>query len=206
VNTAEASSKPFAKPSRGPATASTPAADGEKPVPVRWEEATDGDLTIAVYRNDDQGAGAEIRRRCEGDPDRFIRLVVGDLERATRVRMLFALATGAVQRDGIEANLDRIVSGIEGPNPSPMERLLIARIRIAWMDLQYREQRAIPVDGASMRIVEHLARMRDRAERRYLGAIRALATIRRLAIPGVTLVTSDGGNQQVVVSAVESPQ
>jgi hypothetical protein len=73
---------------------------------------------------------------------------------------------------------------LAGPDPTPLERLLVERIVACWLQLHYIDIR-LPQSEAklTMKQVEYLEDRRDRAHRRYLSAIKTLATVRKLALP-----------------------
>jgi hypothetical protein len=74
-----------------------------------------------------------------------------------------------------------------GEHPTPLERLLVERIVICWLQVQIAESKYIAVmkgdtTFARARFYEDLM---DRAQRRYLAAIKTLAQVRRLQLPAV---------------------
>ena len=88
-----------------------------------------------------------------------------------------------------------------GVAPSPLEALLIERIVICWLHLQYHEAHY----AANMSRKENILHVQigermDKAQRRYLGAIKALAQVRRLALPSVQV---NIGEKQVNVAAAQ---
>jgi hypothetical protein len=71
-----------------------------------------------------------------------------------------------------------------GENPSPLERLLAERIAMCWLDVQDHELRYANLNNEStQQHSEWRSRMLDRAQKRYLSAIKDLATVRRLNLP-----------------------
>jgi hypothetical protein len=72
---------------------------------------------------------------------------------------------------------------IAGPNPSPLERLLVERIIAGWLFLHMMEsgyQRQFEHD---LKLGDYMQKQIDRVHRRYLAAIRQLAMIRKMALP-----------------------
>lgn len=82
---------------------------------------------------------------------------------------------------------------LTGPAPTPLERLLVDRVALGWLGLT-------AVEGAYHRALEggldrsddefHQKRV-ERAQRRYLAAIKALATVRRLGVPALQVNVAD---------------
>lgn len=95
---------------------------------------------------------------------------------------------GEIHRAATAADVARLRKKLEGSEPTPLERLLIDRIVLAWLQANYfdlREAMAIDDKHSS---VAHLAlgvKRQDRAHRRYLYALRQLAEVRRLQTPSV---------------------
>jgi hypothetical protein len=74
-----------------------------------------------------------------------------------------------------------------GEKATPLERLLVERIVVCWIQVQIAEAKYIAVmkgdtTFARARFYEDLM---DRAQRRYLAAIKTLAQVRRLQLPAV---------------------
>jgi hypothetical protein len=167
---------------------------------VRWEEATELEVMRAAINEDDPDAADEIRRRSAGNDDELIRLGCGNLAGNVRSGLIEKSGRNDINRDAIDVLMRRLADTLRGPNPSALEKLLVTRIIACWLDLQRWEEIALRGGGdVSIRLVEHRGKMRDRAHRRYLSAIKALAQLRKLAIPPVVLVTSQGGPQQLNV-------
>jgi len=76
---------------------------------------------------------------------------------------------------------------LAGPNPTPLERLLVDRIVTCWLHLHLTELRLVQSTGSSIAQADYSQRAIDRCQKRYLAAIKALATIRRLALPVLQL-------------------
>ena len=91
-----------------------------------------------------------------------------------------------------QAAIIRFVEGmrtdLDGPAPSPIERLLIDDIVTCWLHLHYVRQRWTHAlkDGSvtTLNVMEHLL---NGAQRRYDDAHKTLAQVRRLIIPVVQL-------------------
>lgn len=89
-------------------------------------------------------------------------------------------------RLAIRESMRDLAKRVAGDNPSPLERLLAERIAMCWLDVQDHELRYSLLNAEStFRQFEWRSQMLDRAHRRYLSAIKALAAVRRLALPAV---------------------
>lgn len=75
-------------------------------------------------------------------------------------------------------------ANLGGPNPSPLDRLLIQRVVACWLQSQQADLAyARSLRGSSPAEVEHHHRRQDRAARQNLKALRTLATVSRLLVP-----------------------
>jgi len=113
------------------------------------------------------------------------------LEKATGGNPVFAEAF----RRGARAKRRALL----GPSPSPLERLLVDRVVVCWLYLAYVETTYHQDPNSSWRQDEQHQRRIDRAQRRYLSSIRALATVRKLERPALHLNIAD---QQINVAQV----
>jgi hypothetical protein len=84
-------------------------------------------------------------------------------------------------QEAIPRNLKAMKREIAGENPSPLERLLVERITVCWLELQYFQTIYAQHSGdLSIRQSDYHQRRIDKAHRRYLTSIKALAQIRRM--------------------------
>jgi hypothetical protein len=74
-----------------------------------------------------------------------------------------------------------IADDLAGESPSFVERLLSEQIAVSWLDLHRTilTRRYLTV-GASVTLADYFDRAVSRAQRRYLAALRTLASVRRL--------------------------
>jgi hypothetical protein len=84
----------------------------------------------------------------------------------------------------IRNDIARFTSDLCGPNPTPMERELVRTAALAWMSLRYCEC-AEPSPNATIPQADFNRRRAESAHRRFLAAMRTLATVRRLAVQPV---------------------
>jgi hypothetical protein len=88
----------------------------------------------------------------------------------------------AVQ-EGLRNKLESLRAELAGPNPSPLERLLAERIALCWLHLHHLETIYAGKNGMALELAMHYQKCIDRAHKRYLSAIKTLATVRKLALP-----------------------
>jgi uncharacterized protein YjiS (DUF1127 family) len=121
----------------------------------------------------------------------------GDLG-ARAERAVIQLATTTLADEAaLVRYLAQMRTELDGPAPSPIERLLVDRVVTCWVHLNYLGElwaRSFKEDSiAIQKLLEHLL---DGANRRYLSALKTLAQVRRLIVPVVQL---NMANQQVNV-------
>ena len=75
-----------------------------------------------------------------------------------------------------------------GDNPTPVERLLVERVVACWVQVQEAELRFARGQGdLTIRQSDFLQRRMDSTHRRYLAALKALALVRKLAVPALQI-------------------
>ena len=86
-------------------------------------------------------------------------------------------------RESITRKLELLRDELAGPNPTAVERLLVDRIVSCWLQLHLVEMRFTQLKNLSIGLGEYWQDRIDRSQRRYLSAIKTLATVRKLALP-----------------------
>ena len=146
----------------------------------------------------DQRALAELRAVLDGTPALWEQ--VGDLGRQAELALVRAAAgDNPVARQAVLRKLGSLRREIAGPAASPIERLLAERVALGWLGVAVAEgayHRALE-GGVDRSEDEFHQRRVERAQRRYLAAIKALAQVRRLGVPSVQV---NIGGQQVNVA------
>ena len=100
-------------------------------------------------------------------------------------------------RELMRSQLETMKQEIAGNEPSPLERLLSERVIVTWLEVQFfealyvRNMRNLSVTQADF----HQKRL-DRAHKRHLSAIRALAQIRKL-LKGTTITQINIADKQI---------
>jgi hypothetical protein len=127
----------------------------------------------------------------------------GDLAARAEMAVVALAATTVSERAALARRLGHTRRELDGPSPTPIERLLVDRIVTCGLELSYLEERfAQTLRDGDVAAQKHLDHLVDRAHRRYLLAIKMLAQVRRLTVPVVQL---NMANQQVNVAIGSSP-
>lgn len=103
-----------------------------------------------------------------------------------------------LSKEIIEREVEGLRSQLLGPQPTPLEKLLVDRICACWLAVQHAElhaarrfnERAVVLTSAE----EHRL---DKVHGRFLTAVRELARVRKLLQPTATLQVNIGTNQIV---------
>ena len=100
-----------------------------------------------------------------------------------------------VAREILLRQLQALKEEVGGPTSTPLERLLVDRIALCWLQMQQADLLAARQVSQRAAWVEQ---RQDRAQARFLAAIKALAQVRKLLTPG-PLVQVNIAQQQVNV-------
>jgi hypothetical protein len=105
-----------------------------------------------------------------------------------------------------ERKMEQMRCELCGPNPTPLERLLVERIILCWFHLNSQETLAASreinrkeIGSMTLAQADHYQKQIDRAHKRYLSAIKALATVRKIQLPNVQV---NIGEKQVNIGTV----
>jgi hypothetical protein len=88
-------------------------------------------------------------------------------------------------RESLTRKLDLLRDELGGPNPTPLERLLVERIVSCWLHLYQLELIYAQKESMSLELGNYYQRSLSSAQKRYLAAIKMLALVRKLAIPAL---------------------
>jgi hypothetical protein len=152
------------------------------------ERIRDGEHGLLPYLRQALDNHAEIWQR------------IGDLGCHARSTWLNLVAgRDAGLRECLRRKLEADQAAIAGPDPSPLENLLAARIVLTQLQLDHTDALAGQVRETSIRHARFLAERQDRTSRRLLHSIGALIALRRLtpAAPMALDVPPDGGHAAV---------
>jgi hypothetical protein len=179
-----------------PATISITAASGGAGVPAkqkRTEARSIEDLNALMVRaqDGDKSVLPAIRQQLDSRPELWRE--AGDL--ATQIQTSLVQATAGeneIVKEAIHRRLDGLRNELLGEVPGALERLLVERILVCWLQVHHADAACGPSRGSlPLSHAEYLQRRLDRAQRRYLAAIRALAVVRRLQVPVVQVNIAD---------------
>jgi hypothetical protein len=109
----------------------------------------------------------------------------GDLPRMPEQALIRAATDENLSfREALIRKLDLLRDELAGPAPAPLERLLVDRIVACWLQLHIGDLFLAQKEGTlKVAQAEYHERTRDRAQQRYLAAIKTLALVRKLALP-----------------------
>ncbi len=103
-------------------------------------------------------------------------------------------------QESLERAMESMRSELAGPNATPLEKLLVDRVVACWLHVAYADAMyAQNMQNLTLDQGDYYQRRQDRAHRRYLSAIRALAQVRRLLTPPIQVnIAEQQVNQQVM--------
>jgi hypothetical protein len=86
-------------------------------------------------------------------------------------------------REALTAKLDAMRAELAGPDASPLERQLVDRAVLCWLVVHGTEYQFAHAGEMSQKQAEYWEKRINACQRRYMAAVKMLATVRRLAIP-----------------------
>jgi hypothetical protein len=111
---------------------------------------------------------------------------VGDLAAQVELSLIRNAAGNALAfKEAAIRKMRNLRADLAGPNATPVERLLAERIALCWLSVHDAEIRFAQSKDLSWKQVEFWQRRIDASHRRYLSAIKTLATVRKLAVPAL---------------------
>jgi hypothetical protein len=136
----------------------------------------------------DEATLPELRRMLQ--VPEVVRQFGGEL--AEKVVVSFASAMAGAKnlafREALLRKLELMRAELLGDNPTPVERLLVERVVACWVQVQEAELRFARGQGdLTIRQSDFLQRRMDSTHRRYLAALKALALVRKLAVPALQI-------------------
>jgi hypothetical protein len=92
-------------------------------------------------------------------------------------------------RKEVLEDLSNLSTDLAGPNPGPVEKLLAEDAALNWLALRLYQVIHTYEAGRGITLArsEHAQRRITHAHRRFLSAVKTLATVRRLAVPAVQI-------------------
>ncbi len=118
-----------------------------------------------------------------------VKMLGGDLARQAEISFVQAAAGDNLAfREALTRKLELLRAELAGPNPTPVERLLVERVVACWLQVQDADIRYAQRQGdCTLAQGDYYQRRMDRAHKRYLSALKTLALVRKLALPVLQL-------------------
>jgi hypothetical protein len=115
------------------------------------------------------------------DCNQEIWLQAGDIARHARESWI-SLITGQdlATKEVIARKADALRAELAGPDPTPLERLLVDRIVACWLQVHHADAMVAQAGDVSLRQADFARKRQNSAHRCYLTAIGALVSVRRL--------------------------
>jgi hypothetical protein len=149
----------------------------------------------------DRAAMAPLRRLLE-QPE-WVEALGGNLAQQTRLWLVEKFAgKNLLLKESVRRKMDLMAAELAGPSPSALERLLVERVVACWLHLHFLEAAYINRDGLTIAQGAYHQRVISAAHKRYLSAIKALAVVRKLALP---VLQVNIARKQVNVGACATP-
>jgi hypothetical protein len=108
----------------------------------------------------------------------------GNLAHQAEVSFICAAAgKNLVFQEALSRKMDLLRAELAGPNPTPIERLLVERVVACWLQVQDADVRYAQAKDLSLKWYEYYQRRMNHSHKRYLSALKTLALVRKLAVP-----------------------
>jgi hypothetical protein len=161
----------------------------QKPMSNAIEKARQSQIKAleSRARNGDVDAAREFWRQVDTNAQTRADMVkqVGDFAALSLRHLLNQVGEGnPLFAEGIRRQLEEMRSELGGIDPPVLERLLIDRVCVCWLQLHYFETQAtLAIETDSMEQSLFREKKVDGATRRYHSSIKALAQVRKLQLP-----------------------
>jgi hypothetical protein len=86
-------------------------------------------------------------------------------------------------KEGLTRKMEMLRAELAGPNPVPIERLLVERVVACWLQVQDADIRYAQAKDLSVKWYEYYQRRMNHSHKRYLSAFKTLALVRKMAVP-----------------------
>jgi hypothetical protein len=133
----------------------------------------------------DEAALPELRVALDANPWCWNRY--GDLGRQAQAAWLELIGgKNLMLKESVGRRAEELRAELAGPEPSPLERLLVERVVSCWLQTSYADAAYAQLKGASP--AQHTAALRrqNSAQQRFVLAVKGLATVRKLLRPGLS--------------------
>lgn len=153
-----------------------------KAAPSRWEEDLKG--LVQRAQQGDRTAVPALREYLEAHPE--VWQEAGDVaKQAEEAWKRLIAGQDLLIAESLSRKVEALKAELISPFPTPLERLLVDRIAACWLALHHAEATAPRMAGATP--AQHVAAQKriNICQGRYIHAIRALATMRKLLKPAL---------------------
>lgn len=134
----------------------------------------------------------------------------GDLAYQAETSLVNAMFDDQIAaKEALQRELEKKREELSGENPMPIERLLIERVISCWLQVQHADLVAAQSKNVSLAKGDYNQRRQDRSHRRFLAAVKTLATVRRLALPirfDVNVAALVNTNPSLTTSRLSRPE
>ncbi len=159
-----------------------PSAMGESEAEERRAAVAALEDLMERAREGDEHAALDLRKVLDANPDLAWRFVIGP-GKVAESAMIDQITTrgNLATKELLKHQLESMRIEVAGENPSPLERLLAERVVVTWLQVQLFETiHAFEMTKVTMRQGDYHQKRIDRAHRRHLSAIKALAQVRKM--------------------------
>ena len=117
----------------------------------------------------------------------YLGMFGGELAERVQMGFLDSLGGGDVAfREAAVKKLERLRAELLGASPTPIEGLLVERIAACWLQVQHAELRYVThLKEMTLPQGDYHQRRMEATHRRFLAAVKALALVRKLALPAL---------------------
>jgi hypothetical protein len=157
-------------------------------VPQAGTQLDDGVWALAHRAQEGDETALPALREVLQDPT-VVNLLGGDLAAQAQLAIIDKLTgkTNLLFKESLRQKVRLLRAELAGPNPMPLERLLVEQVVACWLHLYHLEAIYASKNGMSPELGRYYQRSITSAQRRYLAAIKTLALIRKLAVPVLQL-------------------
>jgi hypothetical protein len=173
------------------------------------------DLQILLQRcqQGDREALPQLRAVLDQHPE--IWRHIGDLALHAELAWVDLICgTNDSMRESVTRKVRELKVELGGASPSPLERLLAERVSACWLQLHHADTSFARAKGLSLKQADAALKRQDQAHRRYLTAIGALATLKKLMpssatstgpLDGASSISGCGADVEVIGQGIPGP-
>jgi hypothetical protein len=91
--------------------------------------------------------------------------------------------------EAVRRKAEQFRAELEGDNPTPLERLLAGQVISGWLEMSHAQIKLADPGGSTLGQAGFNLRRAEQAHKRYLAAVKTLATVRQLLPRGLLPVS-----------------